>query len=462
MIAFGATTAVYLQYQRLRWLQSLPHLITHYPHPLQPPSPTSQTLQSDNEGETEGEGEGEDSIDDPPPAYVNLYCNASEQSEDTLWWPSLVHDVIQTTEHAIHPLEVIDYFGQLQTALFSIGRHCVRLAKEVLGIRRTVYHRELVVMSDEGTIALDWVGSSGSSSSSSGHDRPLVLMLHGICGDSQAEYIYHFAEELYETGYQPVVMVARGCGGLAITSPTLFAATIPFDLYECIHHLQERFGSEQKIFAIGYSLGAASLFHYVALCKDRRPSGLSTAICVSPPWCFRQTVTQPTIIGTLWSILISLPLKLHYLSHVSELKKMSKEFNTIHLFDILFGFNTASFDRVCHHTYHKMDRSCITLATEGKASWIDRGHRRYHDVLDYYESTSPSGMVGDVDTPTLVISAIDDPLCIHEYCPRPRFFSPHLVVAKTFSGGHLAFPDGNYLYKGWTDQVIHRLLNHQR
>lgn len=373
------------------------------------------------------------------PSFVNLYYNVGEQTDKTLWWPKLVEETIQSNPHRYTLLELFDWFGQLQTSMLCLSRTLLRMLRSATTIRATNYRREILSMTDGGTIALDWVvrDDLGDVATS---NRPIVILLHGIVGDSQSEYLYLFCQELCDAGYQPVVMVARGCGGLELTSASLFAGTIAFDLYEAIHHLQERFGKTRKLFAVGYSLGAASLLTYVSLCKDRRPSGLTAAVCISPPWCFRQTILEPTFIGTFWSLLIALPLKWHFWQHVSHLRALSAEYKTISLLDVVLAPNVGVFDRICHHAYHKMDRSSITLPSADRdAAWIERGNRRYHSLEDYYHDTSPAYMVHDVDTPTLVVSAVDDPLCPHQFCPSPTTFSPHLVVVCTVYSPHFRY-----------------------
>lgn len=397
------------------------------------------------------------SITNPPSAFCNVYFKQYDSvSQNSLCLPKLVERVIGRHVHQCSLLEVMDYMGQLQTGTMFFGRNLVRICRQFLQYNCTRHLREKLVMSDGGTIALDWVTNERSQLLAA--HTPIVIILHGIVGDSQSEYFYDFVRTLYANGLQPVVLVARGCGGLELTSSSLFAGSKPFDLYESVHHLQERYPG-RKLLAIGYSLGAAALIQYVSLCRHRRASGLSLALCVSPPWCFQSTV-QPSAILAIWSLLIALPLKLHYLSHHGTLRGLSAEYKTIQPWQVALGRDVGAFDKLCYHTYHKYDRSSIAMAGEGETSktWIVRGQRRYSSLQDYYRDTSPCGMVGDVDTPTVVFSAEDDPLCQHRFCPEPREFSDQLVVVKSKTGGHLAFPDGRYWTKGWIEDVLLDLL----
>jgi predicted alpha/beta-fold hydrolase len=459
MEVFASTIALYRKYQNYRRIVDAKHIIIH---------------------------EKDSNINCPSLAYSNLYYNTNIQTNESIKWSKLIGNIIKKYPHSFTLLEMIDYYGQLQTALMFTCRNIFRLMKNIFQIHSTHYQREILHLSDNGNVALDWVVGDDREDiriTLSKNNKPIVILLHGIVGDSQSEYLYHFARELLDHGYQPVVMVARGCGGLSLTSPSLFAGSIPFDLYDVIHHIQEEYinnrslsssqlseidnssnntsnNTNRKIFAIGYSLGAASLFHYVSLCHNRRENaGLTAAFCISPPWCFHRTVIKPSLIGYLWSSFIALPLKLHYLSHATSLITMSTEYKTISLWDLFKVKNVGEFDSLAFHTYHKMDKHSIpllemeeyTTSTSGK---VIRTNRRYDSVEDYYHNTSPMRMVHEVACPTLVVSAEDDPVCPHEFCPSTEYFHENLVVVKTKYGGHLGFPDRKYTLSAWVDNVV--------
>jgi hypothetical protein len=89
------------------------------------------------------------------------------------------------------PLYAFDYYGQLQTASQTLIRN---IAKVFLS--RITYKRELFTCKDGGTVALEWVDKHrGKALVFENHD-PVVIIMHGLCGDATVEYLIHMIEEL--------------------------------------------------------------------------------------------------------------------------------------------------------------------------------------------------------------------------------------------------------------------------
>lgn len=72
------------------------------------------------------------------------------------------------------------------------------------------YRRELFTLKDGGEIALDW------SEESCKEDSPLILILPGLTGDSQAEYFKCLVKAGNSIGARVVVFNNRGLGGVAL------------------------------------------------------------------------------------------------------------------------------------------------------------------------------------------------------------------------------------------------------
>lgn len=80
----------------------------------------------------------------------------------------------------------------------------------------------------------------------------------------------------------------------------------------------------------------------------------------------------------------------------------------------------------------------------------------YNDVAHYYTDSSACHRACTIKTPTLAISADDDPVCSAEGCPTlTDEFGSGLIVARTVVGGHVAFGTG-FLpgVKSWMDDVV--------
>lgn len=199
------------------------------------------------------------------------------------------------------PLYALDYYGFLQTigqtVLKSIGRAMSKIG----------YTRELFRLSDGGTVGLDWVSRVDGKPVFYHPDSPVVIIQHGLCGDSNVEYVIHIAEMLCRKQFKVAVMVARGCGGIKMTShvPFSFGRTLDFD--EVVDHIH-RLHPCSKLFAVGFSLGACLTLRHVAINAETTP--LSGALCVSPPWDF--AVSSTFMFEMVWTKILVSAIKIYY------------------------------------------------------------------------------------------------------------------------------------------------------
>lgn len=331
--------------------------------------------------------------------YLNYYKLATTRPEVVYSKKAAKSTVVKalTGVSSIHSgpspnwLTALDVHGQLQTIYASLLRYWIPrwdLQTE----------REVLTLSDGGTVGLDWLSlSSGAGKGSSpvkmdGPDvdpRPIVIMAHGLCGSSQSEYITHTAHSLLQRGFRVVVFVARGCGGLQLHNPVSFSAAKTSDIETAVNEVHRRY-PKAKLFGIGFSLGASILLNYLG--KHSHEAGaagyvgggvpLTAAVSVCPPWDLNNNTTG---VHSLWSFLLAGALKGYFWEH--------KE-----IFEKLPGLDfTAAMQAP---TYRDFDVA-VALAIHG-----------FPDISTYYHHGSPAYTAKFISTPTLAITAVDDP-CVH-------------------------------------------------
>jgi len=116
------------------------------------------------------------------------------------------------------------------------------------------------------------------------HDdsSPMLLVMHGLSGGSQEQYIRHMLRPLVgKGGWSACVVNARGCGWSKITSPYLFNARATWDLRQVVKWMKETW-PKRKLYAIGFSLGANILTNYLG--EEGEKCELEAAILVCNPW----------------------------------------------------------------------------------------------------------------------------------------------------------------------------------
>jgi abhydrolase domain-containing protein 1/3 len=107
-------------------------------------------------------------------------------------------------------------------------------------------------MKDGGEVALDWLTTDCSESS------PILIILPGLTGESQSEYIKALVTAGNQKGMRCVVFINRGLGGMELKTPRLYCAANCEDLAEAVNHVHQKYPDCLKG-AAGVSMGGLIL-----------------------------------------------------------------------------------------------------------------------------------------------------------------------------------------------------------
>lgn len=217
-------------------------------------------------------------------------------------------------------------------------------------------------------------------------------------------------------------LVARGCGGLKLTSAAIFAGRRTDDVSAGINHVKHLYPNS-KLFLVGFSLGAALSLQYLAEGHtEEHRSGiavvnqnpLTAALCVCPPWNVTRDTFEAGWITSVWMTFLAVPLKAYYLTHRTYLRKVAPDgVGGISLWELFWARNVSAFDQLFHRTHF---RACGNM---------------YECVRDYYDDVSPVHSAPCITTPTVVLTPRDDPLCKHSHAPTdPDSLGAGLVVVR--------------------------------
>eukprot|EP00516_Mucochytrium_quahogii_P006307 CAMPEP_0203763190 /NCGR_PEP_ID=MMETSP0098-20131031/15835_1 /ASSEMBLY_ACC=CAM_ASM_000208 /TAXON_ID=96639 /ORGANISM=" , Strain NY0313808BC1" /LENGTH=393 /DNA_ID=CAMNT_0050657799 /DNA_START=633 /DNA_END=1814 /DNA_ORIENTATION=+ len=323
--------------------------------------------------------------------------------------------------------------GYSPTAWLSIGRrffvgtastigHAV--ARAIKPYPKVQFERETFKLDCGATIGLDWAHKSKEERDD--ETKPLVLLHHGLAGSSESHYIQAMVHKLLETNrYRVCVMVARGCGGVPLTTPYGFTASGYNDLKQVAEHLREENGEKAKIYAVGYSLAGGILANYLGRTGDE--CALSGAVVVSPSWDFNLM----TPYFDIWSKGYLAKGLIKYAMDNEEALKQHGELD----FEKLKNIKTV----------REFDTHAV-VPVHG-----------YSSVDHYYNDSSAIQVAQDIYVPTLALSAADDPICCVDGSLRieqDQLHGPGLAIATTSRGGHVAWPEGLSGHESYMDRVI--------
>src|ERR1700687_265735 len=85
-------------------------------------------------------------------------------------------------------------------------------------------------------------------------DAPVMVIVHGLEGSSDSNYVLGIAEKAYHRGYHLLRMNQRNCGGTEGLTPTLYNSGMSGDYRAVFDELADGDGFKQIFFA-GYSMG---------------------------------------------------------------------------------------------------------------------------------------------------------------------------------------------------------------
>ena len=126
---------------------------------------------------------------------------------------------------------------------------------------------------DGDFLDLAWVGEHHP-------DKPLIIVLHGLCGSIHSPYILNTLEAINEAGYRGVLMHFRGCGDQPNRMLRSFHAGDTSDLAFLVQYLQRK-EPGITLGAVGYSLGGNVLLKWLG---ETETTQLNFAIGISVPF----------------------------------------------------------------------------------------------------------------------------------------------------------------------------------
>lgn len=143
-------------------------------------------------------------------------------------------------------------------------------------VTHPTWTRVWVPTTDGEVVALDF-----SFPSSTGHDstKPMYMVLHGLNGGSEEDYVMDFANRRNAEGSTVVVMVARGLMDLPVKGWNVFHGARVEDADIAAKALRRALGPDQVLAGVGYSMGAIVLSNYVA--RSEADCALDAAMAIS-------------------------------------------------------------------------------------------------------------------------------------------------------------------------------------
>ncbi len=290
------------------------------------------------------------------------------------------------------------------------------LAVVVGGPKDLDWQEEEITLPDGDFIDVVWHGPE---------DGPLIVMLHGLEGCVTSHYMLTNIQVLAAQGWRVCGMNFRSCSGRLNRMPYCYHAGETGDLSFLINLLHDRY-PKRHISALGFSMGGNMLLKYLHEYPD---TVLSSAVAVSVPFEIDTSLDHLAPFYA-WRFLRTMKQKsIEKIENGLELPISAEQVKAITCF--------MEFDTL------------LTAPLNG-----------FKDAQDYYLSSSSRYLLHDIETPVLIMHALDDPFIPSCCVPQYHELSRSITLEISESGGHLGFIQSNKLWsqESWLARRIPEYL----
>lgn len=286
------------------------------------------------------------------------------------------------------------------------NRHVQTLLPRLLPRRRLARDTEILNLPDGDFVELSWVSQSPSHD-----DAPLFILFHGLEGSFDSPYARELLAAAQQAGWRAVMMHFRGCGQAPNRLPRAYHSGDTADAYWVISQLARRYPHAIKV-AAGVSLGANMLVKLVA---EQGGDGLDLAGAIA--------ICAPLDLAASADALNNGVARIYQRHLLRSLKrkvaaKMAKGPLPIAL------------------SPHQLKELDSFWAYDNEVTAPLHG---FSSASDYYRRASAGRLLGDIELPTLILHAADDPFMpgdLFERLPTP---SDSVRVEISRNGGHVGF-----------------------
>lgn len=261
---------------------------------------------------------------------------------------------------------------------------------------------------------------------------PVVLLVHGLEGSSQSQYIQAMLWRLHRIHWAGVAMNLRGCSGELNRTARSYHSGETEDLSRVIDWIEQHF-PQRPIALVGYSLGGSMALNWLA--KHATDKRIKAACAVSVPYELdRCADVMDQGFARLY--------REHFLSQLKD--KVARKRKIIEA-----SGHPVDFDAVARaRSFWEFDEHAIAPI------------HGFDSARHYYEVCSARPKLGDIRHPTLLIHALDDPFMRPETPPTIDELPDSVHALMVEKGGHIGFVHHGHQGAdfGWLDRQIMRFL----
>ena len=261
--------------------------------------------------------------------------------------------------------------------------------------------------------------------------RLTVVLVHGLEGSSDSQYIRGLAARAWNAGCNVIRMNMRNCGDTDHLTPTLYHSGLSGDVGAVVQHFAEGFGLNQ-ISLIGYSMGGNLVLKLAGEWGTRPPLCAVAAVCPAIDLAAgSDALHEPANRGYEWHFLRGLMRRYRHKASIYP------------------------------HIYSTRGIGPVRSVREFDDKIVAR-YCGFRDADDYYFRAASARVVDRIAVPTLILHALDDPFI--RLLPETKaaiLANPNIALVETRYGGHCAYlgsDPGDDIH--WAEFTVIRYLLH--
>ncbi|MCO4792215.1 MAG: alpha/beta fold hydrolase [Bacteriovoracaceae bacterium] len=284
------------------------------------------------------------------------------------------------------------------------------------------YKRERLELPDGDFLDMDF-SSVGS--------KKLVILSHGLEGDTNSQYVKGMARKLNQYDYDVMAWNMRGCSKEINRLKMFYHAGATYDLASVVDHVVST-GKYESISLIGFSLGANLTGKYLGENGKNLHSSIDKAILFSVPAdlsCSNRQLHKTLNMGYMDMFLKTMKQKIILKNQINPID---------HIVDVKNVHRVKTLEEFTNN---------YTAPLHG-----------FRDSNDYYSQCSSKQFLSQIEVPTLIINAKNDPIIGKNCYPiKECSKNKNLFLEIPDSGGHVGFVnfDGDHY---WSEMRARKFL----
>jgi len=279
------------------------------------------------------------------------------------------------------------------------------------------YKRERITTPDKDFLDLDWAISPTGS-------KKLVVISHGLEGDSNAPYALGMARALMDNDFDVLVWNFRGCSGEINRLCKFYHSGETEDLNTVISYVSKM--EYESIYLIGFSIGGNITLKYLGEKRVLHPK-IKAAVALSVPCHLESTAKH----------LATFRAKIYMHRFLKSLRNKIKE-------KAALMPNQLSAEGIEKIKDFYMFDTRYTAPLNG-----------YSSAKEYWSKNSSIFYLENITMPTLIINAQNDPfLRLQSYPTREAEKNKNILLEIPEQGGHCGFYESNAKDLYWSEKRV--------